>query len=150
MNKIVSKLEKREVEGEEKHNLISKIEFSYLQKLCLVRLITFNARRSGEASKIKLDQWLNCNKWKRKEDIHNIEEPMEKLLAQRLKLVYSKSNGKKRIPTLFMDKISKALTYLVKYRSNVGVLEKNSTYSHVQLETQKTISKAGKSYMRFP
>ena len=62
IDKIVSKLEKREVEGEEKHNLISKIEFSYLQKLCLVRLITFSARRDGEASKIKLDQWLNCDK----------------------------------------------------------------------------------------
>ena len=125
IDKIVSKLEKREVEREEKHNLISKIEFSYLQKLCLVRLITFNARRGGEASKIKLEQWLNCDKWKREEDIQNIEDPMEKLLAQRLNLVYSKGKRKKRVPTLFTDELSKALRYLVKYRSNVGVLEKN-------------------------
>ena len=49
---IVSKLEKREIEGEDEHNLVSKTEFSYFQKLCLVRLITFNARRGREASKI--------------------------------------------------------------------------------------------------
>ena len=125
IDKIVSKLEKCEVEGEEKHNLISKIEFSYLQKLCLVRLITFNARRGGEASKIKLEQWLNCDKWKREEDIQNIEDPMEKLLAQRLNLVYSKGKRKKRVSTLFMDELSKTLTYLVKYQSNVGASEKN-------------------------
>ena len=96
-----------------------------MQKLCLVRLITFNARRSGEASKIKLEQWLNCDKWKREEDIQNIEDPMEKLLAQRLNLVYSKGKRKKRVSTLFMDELSKTLTYLVKYQSNVGVSEKN-------------------------
>ena len=96
-----------------------------MQKLCLVRLITFNARRGGEASKIKLEQWLNCDKWKRDEDIQNIEDPMEKLLAQRLNLVYSKGKRKKRVPTLFTNELSKALTYLVKYQSNVGVLEKN-------------------------
>ena len=65
-------------------------EFSYLQKLCLVRLITFNAERAGEASKIKLEQWMNSEKWKRHEDINSIEDPVESLLAQRLKLTYSK------------------------------------------------------------
>ena len=35
---------------------ITPAEFSYLQKLCLVRIITFNAERGGEASKIKLEQ----------------------------------------------------------------------------------------------
>ena len=30
---------------------ITPAEFSYLQKLCLVRIITFNAERGGEASK---------------------------------------------------------------------------------------------------
>ena len=34
---------------------ITPAEFSYLQKLCLVRIITFNAERGGEASKIKLE-----------------------------------------------------------------------------------------------
>ena len=69
---------------------ITAAEFSYLQKLCLVRIITFNAERGGEASKIKLEQWMNSEKWKRHEDINSIEDPVESLLAQRLKLTYSK------------------------------------------------------------
>ena len=69
---------------------ITPAEFSYLQKLCLVRIITFNAERGGEASKIKLEQWMNSEKWKRHEDINSIEDPVESLLAQRLKLTYSK------------------------------------------------------------
>ena len=69
---------------------ITPAEFSYLQKLCLVKIITFNAERGGEASKIKLEQWMNSEKWKRHEDINSIEDPVESLLAQRLKLTYSK------------------------------------------------------------
>ena len=145
---IVSKLEKLKTEGKVEHNLISKIAFSYLQKLCLVRLITFNTRRGGEASKIKLEQWLNCNKWKREKDIQNLEDPMRKLLAQRLNLVYSKGKRNKRVPTLFTDELSKALTYLVNIEITSVSWQKIYTYSHMQQETQKTMSETGKSYMR--
>ena len=41
---------------------IKPAEFSYLQKLCLVRLITFNAQRGGKASKINLEHWMNSEK----------------------------------------------------------------------------------------
>ena len=82
IDKILSIVEKHEVESEEEHNLISSIEFLYLQKLYWVRLISFNARRGGEASKIKLE--LNCDKSKREEYTQNIEDQMEKLLAQGL------------------------------------------------------------------
>ena len=63
INRVIYQLENREKEGQ-CHVLPS--EFSYLQKLCLFRLITFNARRGGEASKIRLGQWINSDKWKRK------------------------------------------------------------------------------------
>ena len=33
---------------------------------------------------------MNSEKWKRHEDINSIEDPVESLLAQRLKLTYSK------------------------------------------------------------
>ena len=111
--------------GKEGQCYVSQSEFSYLQRLCLVRLITFNARRGGEASKIKLEQWSNSHKWKRKEDIENIEDPMERLLAERLKIIYSKGKKKKRVPTLFTTELNKAISYLVKHRDNVGVLKTN-------------------------
>ena len=55
-----------------------------------MRFIKFNARRGGEASKIKLKQWVDYEKWKRNGDVNSKEDPMERLLAQRLKLTYSK------------------------------------------------------------
>ena len=96
INRIIDQLENR---GKEGQCHVSQSEFSYLQKLCLVRLITFNARRGGEASKIKLEQWINSDKWKREEDIENIEDPMERLLAERLKIIYSK--GKKSTNSVY-------------------------------------------------
>ena len=122
INRIIDQLENR---GKVGQCHVSQNEFSYLQKLSLVRLITFNARRGGEASKIKLEQWINSDKWKRKEDIENIEDPMEGLLAERMKIIYSKGKKKKRVPTLFTTELNKAISYLVKHRNDVDVLKTN-------------------------
>ena len=88
INDLCEAIDKRE----EKNGTetITPAEFSYLQKLFLVRLFTFNVQIGGKASKIKLEQWMNSEKWKRHEDISSIEDIMERLLAQRLKLTYSK------------------------------------------------------------
>ena len=72
------------IEKDLKNFIISRDEFSYLQKLVLVRIITFNARRCGESSKLYFDDSINCGKWKSYEDIHRITDPFEKLLASRL------------------------------------------------------------------
>ena len=50
---------------------------------------------------------------------------MERLLAERLKIIYSKGKKKKRVPTLFTTELNKAISYLVKHRDNVGVLKTN-------------------------
>ena len=54
-------------------------EWSFLQKLIVVRIITFNARRGGEATKVFISDWLRCDQWKRQEDIDAIEDPLEKV-----------------------------------------------------------------------
>ena len=64
---------------------------------------------------------MSSEKWKRYEDIVSIEDPLERLLAQRLKLIYSKGKWKKRVLTLFTDEVNKGLNILVKNRSPVGV-----------------------------
>ena len=112
INDLCEAIDKRE----EKNGTetITPAEFSYLQKLFLVRLFTFNVQIGGEASKIKLEQWMNSEKWKRHEDISSIEDIMERLLAQRLKLTYPKRKGKKRVSTLFTDEVNKGLNILVK------------------------------------
>ena len=45
-----------------------------------MRVITFNARRAGEAMKLTVDDWNRCEQWKRKEDIEKINDPGENLL----------------------------------------------------------------------
>ena len=52
---------------------------------------------------------------------------MERLLAERLKIIYSKGKKKQRVPTLFTTELNKAVFYLVKHRDDVGVL-KTSIY----------------------
>ena len=101
INRIIDQLENR---GKESQCHVSQSEFS---------------------SKIKLKQWINSDKWKRKEDIENIEHPMERLLAERLKIIYSKGKKKKKVPTLFTTELNKAISYLVKHRNDVGVLKTN-------------------------
>ena len=71
-------------------DLLHQLDFHILEKFFLVRFIKFNARRGAEASKIKLKQWVDYEKWKRNGDVNSKEDPMERLLAQRLKLTYSK------------------------------------------------------------
>ena len=68
---------------------------------------------------------MNSEKWKHFEDINSIEDAMERLLAQRLKLTYSKGKRKKRVPTLFTDEVNKGLKILVKNCSVVGVSNDN-------------------------
>ena len=43
-------------------DLLHQLDFHILQKFFLVRFIKFNARRGGEASKIKLKQWVDNEK----------------------------------------------------------------------------------------
>ena len=56
-----------------------------LQKTTLVLLITFNARRGGEQSKLKLADWegVKDDRWKRRTDTEQLNDPVEKTLAAR-------------------------------------------------------------------
>jgi len=85
-NYVINQIQKfiSEFKTAEGQFTITKQDFSHLQKVTLVRLITFNARRGGEASKLMVDDFVSCNKWKRKEDIESLEDPMEMKLASRL------------------------------------------------------------------
>ena len=103
-----------------------KVNIIY-HKANFVRLITFHTRRGGEAWKIKIKLWINSNKWKRKEDIENIEDPMERLLEERMTIIYSKGKKKKRLQTLFTTESNKAISCLVTHQENVGRLTNMSS-----------------------
>ena len=61
-----------------------------LSKLVLARIMTFNARRGGEVSKLKLKHWegVEDGRWKRKSDVDLIDDVVERTLANRLQICY--------------------------------------------------------------
>lgn len=60
-----------------------------LAETSLARLMTFNARRGGECSKLKLSHWrgVEDGRWKRRTDMENLDG-IEKKLAERMQLCY--------------------------------------------------------------
>ena len=81
-----------------KENGMGKDDYRQLSKTTLVRLITFNARRGREPSKLKLADWegVRDDRWKRRTDIEQLNDPAEKNLAARLKLCYVEGKKKER------------------------------------------------------
>ena len=73
-------------------------DYVYLSKLTYARLLTFNARRGGEPGKLTLKDWrmVENDRWKRKEDIERLKDPVERKLVERLKLCYVEGKKKKR------------------------------------------------------
>ena len=79
-------------------------EFIQLNRVCFCRVITFNARRGGEPSKLTLDHWEKTMKdtWKRKSDIEKLTDPVEIKLASRLKLCYLPGKKKKKGKLIYL------------------------------------------------
>ena len=52
----------------------------------MARVLTFNARRGSEVSKLTLSHWVGVTdgRWKRASAIAKLEHPVEKKLAERL------------------------------------------------------------------
>ena len=104
---------------------MTKLIWSKLQFVTLARIIIFNARRGSEPSKLTMSQWENSDIWKRQEDIDNLEDPIEKALAKRLKVVYVTGKRKRRVPIIFTPEVAKDVNLLIKYRYVVGVCLEN-------------------------
>ena len=68
-----------------KKNGMGRDDYRQLSRTTLVRLITLNARRGGEPSKLKLADWegVKDDRWKRRTDIEQLNDPVEKILAGR-------------------------------------------------------------------
>ena len=94
---------------EKKEELSSK-ELRKLMRLTIARLLTFNARRGAEVSKLTLDIWqgVSDGRWKRQSDIEKLEDPLERTLANKIQLCYlegkRKAKGKKNTLVPYFQK----------------------------------------------
>ncbi|XP_066927736.1 uncharacterized protein [Clytia hemisphaerica] len=100
-------------------------KWSRLQRATVARLITFNARRGSEPAKLKLIQYENADDWKRPEDLKKLKDPVEKMLAKRLKVIYVKGKKKRKVPILITPEVDGAIKVLIDNRKSVGVSNQN-------------------------
>ena len=104
---------------------ITTNEWSRLLATTVTRLITFNARRGSEPSKLTIEQWEKADSWKRKEDINNLTDPVEIALAKKLKVIYVSGKRKRRVPIIITPEVTEAVGKLLQFRKVVGVDERN-------------------------
>ena len=97
----------REFRVREINNLINveklfQSDCVYLSKLIYARLLIFNGRRGREPGKLTLTDWtmVENDPWERKEDLERLVDPVERTLAERLKLCYIE--GKKKNKGCFL------------------------------------------------
>ena len=106
-------------------------EYRQLGRVTLARCSTFNARRGAETSKLTLSQWASVedNRWKRSTELQNLDDPIEKKLAERLQLCYVPGKKKKGkgalVPILFTEEVVAAIRILNKERDLAGVANNN-------------------------
>ena len=104
-----------------------------LAKFTLARLLTFNARRGGECSKLTLRHWegVEDGRWKRRTDIDNLDDILEKKLAERLEICYIEGKKKKAsrnaiVPILFTPETVVAVRILIKHRQLMAISSDNT------------------------
>ena len=114
-------------------NKINAKNLRELLKVTLARIMTFNACRGGEVSRLKLEHWVSVESdvWKRKSDIAMLDDPVEKKLAERLKLCYIEDKKKKKgkdalVPILFTDEVTEAIRLLLKHRNKLELPSDNN------------------------
>ena len=115
-----------------KKNGMGKDDYRQFSKTTLVRVITFNVRRGGELSKLKLAYWegVKNDRWKLRSNIEQLNDPVEKTLAARLKLCYvegkkQKDKSNSLVTILFTSETMEAIDSFVQHRSEVGRADTN-------------------------
>lgn len=110
----------------------SQHDFKRLEKITLARVISFNARRGSEASKLTLKIWegVEDDRWKQRFSIDKIEDEIERKLAERLKICYVEGKNKQGsksalVPILFTNEMIEAIRLLIKHRSLANITGEN-------------------------
>lgn len=89
---------KLQVESVERNNQ----KWTRLATLCLARIILFNKRRSGEAAKMKLSDYISRPTWEEQntKEIRNSLTPIEKKLSESMTLVEIEGKRGGKVPVI--------------------------------------------------
>ena len=105
---------------------IGKSEYVELRNLACSRVTLFNARRGGEASRLKVSQWTNRSQWLDKATVEQLSEE-EKLWFKELTILYGTGKGNHLVSTIIPKDMVVAMELLVsaKIREQAGVPKQN-------------------------
>ncbi len=102
-------------------------EYIRMRALLVCRLTLFNCRRGGEPSKLKLKEWEDGERgvWIDKQMVENINDPIEKALLDKFKLMYQAGKNNKLVPVLVPLDTMSGIRKLVEARQDAGVNPQN-------------------------
>lgn len=114
---------KLEVEGEKRNNQ----KWTRLATLCLARIILFNKRRSGEASKMKLSDYISRPTWDEQntQEIRNSLTPVERKLSESMTLVEIEGKRGGKVPVILPSLIKECVDILIRHRYECGIAMEN-------------------------
>lgn len=104
----------------------SEDNWSQLAEVTLCRIILFNKRRSGEASRMTVDQYTSASDWlNSSEEVKSSLTSTEKELCKRLHLVNITGKRGRNVPVIFTPETKEAVDVLLEHRTDVGISKKN-------------------------
>lgn len=104
-----------------------KIDWKRLCSLTLAKIILFNKRRSGEASRMKIKDFISKPDLKHAglQDFKNSLTELERKISERLCVVEVMGKRGKKVPVLLTPLVEKAVEWLVEKRYDAGVIKEN-------------------------
>ena len=106
---------------------IGNTEFVELRNLVCARLTLFNARRGGEPSRLRVDQWDKRHQWLPRSAMNDLDEA-EMSLFKRMDIVYGTGKGNHLVSCMVPQDCIKAIEILATpdVRIQAGILKSNS------------------------
>ena len=118
----------RKIEDDAKAELrerVSTTAYKMLSESLLAQVIVFNKKREGEASQLTLETYLKADTGPVNKDIYETLSTVEKQLSQKLTRIVTRGKRGKKVPILLLDRTKSSLDFLIKRRSEVGILDSN-------------------------
>lgn len=101
--------------------------WNQLAQATLARLVMFNKRRGGEASRMLVESYVNRPDWSQvnNPEIMSTLSDFERQLSKRLDMVEIMGKRGRKVPVILTAEMTRSIDLLIKTRKAVGIQERN-------------------------
>lgn len=101
----------------------SNATWTKLATLVLARIILFNKRRSGEAARMKMSDYISRPSWKEQntEEMKLSLTPVEQKLAEHLVIVEIEGKRGRKVPVILSSILKESIDILIRHRDECGI-----------------------------